>query len=359
MYNIKKFNFMMPFCNTEKYNDIIHSVLNNNYMYFINNIDKCNIQSHYPLFILACCVNYNTNIIEYFIDYKNVDVHNVDGAGNNIFLYACKYNPHLNTIKYIVDVLHVNTLLTNYNGDTGFTLACWKNRNIKVIDYLINELNMDTYHKDQFGCNAFVVACWGNTVDVIKYIVENIDVDIYSKSTSEKNGLMLACEHNNDVSVVKYLIEELGFNKYAKINLLFLVYKSQRLVSDDNNKIEIVKYLTSFETIHLPYEYEKTNIMPLLERKKDPTSIVLLHHNDITPQLVNLFFFNKMMIGITFIDQCDCKRTDLPIEKLAKHNKNMLENTIHDNLLDQLHIKEYFDKNIINCILSYTHTLLS
>lgn len=78
---------------------------------------------------------------------------------------------------------------------------------MKVIKYLIEERKVDINIKDTNGWNALMFACaFNQNLEVVKYLVEQ---RIYMNllDVKKRNCLQLACSSNQNVKVIKYLVE--------------------------------------------------------------------------------------------------------------------------------------------------------
>lgn len=167
------------------------------------------------------------------------------------------------------DLKNINTIYVNNifddNGNNCFLLACMYN-NIDSIRCIIERkinINMINYKND----NGFTLACAHNSdVSVIKYIAEVLNIDTHCVNSCGNNGFLNACMYNPNVNVIKYLIEQLTdinvLNK-ANMNGLTLAYMY-------NFNVNVIKYLIDCTDIKInTVTNNKYRLHELLEGNKN------------------------------------------------------------------------------------------
>ena len=137
------------------------------------------------------------------------------------------------------------TFVDKYNNNIEFTNICYKGtiEQLKTLvngtrRYFFRKKTNYIHHKNLYGENGFLLACRNNDIEMVKYLVNELNFDINSKNKNDYNGFLYACLGNN-IEMVKYLVHELKFD----INSNSKFGDNGFLLACRNNNIEMVKYL--------------------------------------------------------------------------------------------------------------------
>ena len=168
----------------------------------------------------ACANNHNLEIIKFLCQHPDIDVFSMDKYKQNSLHKACTKNTNLSIIKYLVEDKNMDVNLTDTNGDNCLTLSCWKNPNPMIIKYLIEEKNMNIDHRDKEGHDCLLSACWLNNISVVKYLIEQQKIDPRTCSLRGLTCINRACLNDSNLDVLIYLINNtsVSFNsEYIKL----------------------------------------------------------------------------------------------------------------------------------------------
>ncbi|AYV77391.1 MAG: hypothetical protein Dasosvirus1_26 [Dasosvirus sp.] len=175
---------------------------------YYDKLIKHNTDIKNKAFWLACAFE-NISFIKNMIKLGKIDCSIVDFDKNTGFMLACEANPNLDVIKYLRS-LSTNIKNKNKNNLDALHLASQTNQNVNVIKYLIDELGFDPTELDNSGRNIFFDACIQQNLDIIQYLRHILDIRLTDKF--RRNALHIASKDNKNMNVIKYLIDECGFD---------------------------------------------------------------------------------------------------------------------------------------------------
>ena len=187
--------------------------------YFYKNLEKLRDERpflylegfnlEYRAFYVACAVEQNVNILLQIIQQCNIDINKTDMKGNDGFIIACCKNRNLQIIQFLATFPNQDIHKKNIYQNNAFSLACEFNDNLKIIQFLAEIYDFLNVNKNNsYKINAIHLACNNNNINVIKYLVEI--TNLYLKSVSRQ--LFNACFINKNLEIMLYLIEDLRIN---------------------------------------------------------------------------------------------------------------------------------------------------
>lgn len=174
------------------------------------------------------------SIIKHIINKKS-QLNKVNRHMNTPFMVACKYNKNLDIVKYLkcANIEH-----KNYYGYDVLFLATVFNTSLPIVKYLTK---LGLVYNGSLGCVK--------SVEILIFYIKILNYDVLYVDSAEYNVLMIAILHNNNINVLKYLIENYYFNP-MKTN------KEGETIFDivlHKDKQEFVKYIyNSFDTVYMP-----------------------------------------------------------------------------------------------------------
>ena len=92
-------------------------------------------------------------------------------------------------------------------------------------------MNLDIHVVDLIGNNGLSLACKQNeNIQIIKYLINDLHLNVYHKNYFNNSTLHLAISENKNIEVTKYLINDLQMNFNQTIILVRIAYKQQAIV---------------------------------------------------------------------------------------------------------------------------------
>ena len=114
---------------------------------------------------------------------------------------------------------------------------------LKILKNVIDICNIDLNDKklidSNLGNNCLLLLCKNNDIDIIKYLIEEKKMDYTYKNKNDETCLSMACSYNENLDVIKYLVEKTNSQNYTNNNMenCFL------LSCKTNPNLKIIKYL--------------------------------------------------------------------------------------------------------------------
>ncbi len=284
-------------------------------------------------FMIAVSFCDSVGIIKFIINKFNINKNYINKRGNNCLMSACMFNNNLLIIKYLIEDLEININyineyfdpmggIKNHFKDNCLTIGCRYNPNLAIIKYLIEDVKMNTNHVNYWKNNCFVLACENNEVEIVKYLIEETDVILSIKTMSLALFKSISCDLKNYHRLNTIL--KLGYDKYdiiswhgtiSLINSLFLDKNILELanISDpyDDNFDLFIKKINNI-TRSLPIEIEvnkKSKKLKTQDFSVIQKSETLFEHNSICYFGDRNIVYNSMFIlkGIILDDCFDFK----------------------------------------------------
>ncbi len=130
------------------------------------------------------------------------------GLNCNNCLFAACFSNNINVIKCLVEECKMDLNALNESSHTCLMVACMTNHpDNNVIKYLIKEKQMDPMVTNNLGYTCLFFACMFNqNVEIIKYLIEEIGIKYDQLDIDQNNILALACQCNLNLDVIKYLV---------------------------------------------------------------------------------------------------------------------------------------------------------
>jgi hypothetical protein len=226
----------------------------------------------------ACKLNEKLEVIVYLFDVLQIDINHVNNHGYNALMVALIANCDLEVIKYLVEIVNIDPHKMDYDGRNAFAIACAYNEHLEVIKYFVESKNFKLEYYDPLGIhfNAFLSACANNNVNIVKYLIE--DIKMYPKCTynnTNMNGLMVALMCEKNIDMIKYLLHDLKIDPYEtdingnnafyfaceyryssfeNLKYLFENYDIFTLNPNDDDSFDSLVYIMTYKNEHImPY----------------------------------------------------------------------------------------------------------
>jgi hypothetical protein len=110
---------------------------------------------------------------------------------------------------------------------------------------------MNTTCIDKNGNNCLLLACGNNNnLDIIKYLIEDVRMDCHYLNYLEDNCLTTACWENTNLEIIKYLIED------KKININHVDNNNNNCLlsaCNANTNLDVIKYLIEEKQMDVTY----------------------------------------------------------------------------------------------------------
>ena len=246
----------------------------------------------------ACRNEQNAQVVKYLMKYHNSDLDVRDDDGN-IPIHLSATNGDLETIKYLLEDYKCSQdhlTLQDKNGRNLLHFASCEEKNLSVVEYLCTKHSCsDPYLEDRQKSSAFHLAAYYGCLNIIKFLMERSPTKAKEcRNMRGQSVLHYACMQNH-LHVVRYLVEECGYDFTAKDNeglssmhltarfggvevLKFLIEQKKcnptevdnwgrtplhlACLRQDANVLEVVKYLTN-QCPDLSKCKDKLNILPI------------------------------------------------------------------------------------------------
>lgn len=127
---------------------------------------------------------------------------------------------------------------------------------VNIIDFLISTFNIDissktivytTVDDEEFDDKMFYISLafrYNKNLNIIKYLVDKYCIDITSMQYTDNDCLFEACNENDSLEIIKYLIEEKNINVECDEKSYSEYFRAA--ISNKNKNMEIVAYLFSY-----------------------------------------------------------------------------------------------------------------
>ena len=95
-------------------------------------------------------------------------------------------------------------MLRGQHDSTSFHIACEKNK-LEIVKFLTSKPECNHEAGDKFGNLPLHLACgFSGNVELVRYLVEEAGYDIIAKRKNDYTSLHIAC-HKNQLEIVKFL----------------------------------------------------------------------------------------------------------------------------------------------------------
>ena len=188
-----------------------------------------------PLHVASSCGE--LPIVSYLIEKHGAAVDQKDGNGRTPLFLSCK-GGFIHIAKYLIENAHAKVTIQNKELWTPLHAAS-ANGHLNIVEYLIENQNVDTQVLNKDKDTAFDVAVKSDQFDVVKYLLKKTTVP-----TKEKEKLLFIAVKNDDISLVKDLVDAHGIN-YECYNAQ---NKTPLDIAIQTSKNEIIKYLINYYT---------------------------------------------------------------------------------------------------------------
>jgi hypothetical protein len=269
--------------------------------------------------IRLCMLEDYDNFIDEFIMMKdNLNTFIDDGHDINILMFCCRHNKNIRLIKYIVentpeqlDFISDNisnnifygrirhnwlTYLIKYNSSLIIYDYFYKNYYEQVRKIFINDIiffaNAGNMSVSNSMLYPYFILCQNNpSVEVFKYILRrrlNFDISTDIRTVSGATGLMLACNKNNNIDVIEYLLslknDKYFYRCYTDID--HYDYLKHAIIYNKN--IELIKKLFSNDF------FKRNNIViEKLQKGREPHLVSCFYRrDDKTEEVFNILLDN-------------------------------------------------------------------
>jgi ankyrin repeat protein len=216
--------------------------------------------------------NKSLDVIKYLIEDCKMDKFYVDDNGKNYLFDVCEWNTNISVLKYLVEECKLDLRAVNKKNQCILSFAIENNSSIDIIQYLVEESKTDIHCIHKEDLNLLALACVRNkSVAVIDYLVSVHKMNIYATVNNFKNYLGLAFKYNSRV-IIKHLIKkyDITLDEETKYTCLLAA-------CEYNNNLDSIKYL--IETYNLDINYNK----------KVATCLSLVCQNDMNLEIAKYF----------------------------------------------------------------------
>ena len=194
----------------------------------------------------ACQHNDNLAMVKYLVEKKGVNM-NVKDEQENTPLNVAAFSGNLAILKYLIDEQNCSSICLGYLSRTLLHNACERNDNIAMVKYLVEGQGVDLNMKDKQGNSPLNVAAFSGSLVILKYLINEQRCSSMCLGYLSRTLLHNACERNDNIAMVKYLVEEQG----AYLN-----------VKDDNDSTALNLATLSGSLTILRYLIEERNCSP-------------------------------------------------------------------------------------------------
>lgn len=135
------------------------------------------------------------NVVKYLADRKNANLKSTDYLGRNL-LHQAVYSGNEVMVKYLVDDKKMNTMI-DYVDKLNRTAACEAAYygHLSILKFLLGERNASASIVDADGKNLLHTAARENKLSVVKYLIEEIGFRVYNVTSSGRNAFDFATEY--------------------------------------------------------------------------------------------------------------------------------------------------------------------
>jgi len=268
--NIEIFDFIINeymeineniFLNIDNYFSIETLIINYN-----KELVKCFIDAgdfNIDIFPFESIINQNDEKYLRYLIYRGVDINKMLHNGSSLLSYSLKWR-NFNISNYLI--YHgADINIEEYNEIISFN-GIISPSNFKLLKFLI--YNSSGLYNNELLKIAIEKT---NDMELIKYITKQIKCKYISQIYNKCDGIVAAIK-KNDINILKYLIEDEGFNINCKDTLDHGRYRnthSPLTVAIERRNLEIVKYL-----IHQGADLKNKNIYDI-----NPLSTAIKYRN--------------------------------------------------------------------------------
>ena len=208
--------------------------------YFIEKfvVDKESIiNNHHFLFLYEAVIRGYLNVMKYLIEVVGLEFEESYSDDTKIIFHVIREG-HLDILKYFIEDLNID--ISSIKNDV---IRCsLLNGEIEILEYLISNKSSkidlkDIRRADKFNEILYKVTRFGH-LNVIKFFVEKVGYTA-KKIHSNDNYILIEAILNDDIRIVRYLIEDIGEYEIKYLEKLKSLYRNHLSISINN-------YLTTF-----------------------------------------------------------------------------------------------------------------
>lgn len=209
--------------------------------------------------VMAFCES--TEIIDFLINKCQIMRLN-----ENYLMLVSSINQSVEVVRYLIEDLNQDPKKIDGVGNNSFMLACEKNSGaLNVIKYLRNKIGDGLHHSNYDNCNAFDLACKKNeNIEVIKYLINEMNIN----EKYHNSCIMNAAVFNPNHSVAKYMIEKtnIQFNSYEIASNLKNYDDMNNLVTELSNGTHYKRFNNLLVGLidYIPSKLNLKNVNPLM-----------------------------------------------------------------------------------------------
>jgi ankyrin repeat protein len=125
--------------------------------------------------LMQACIIGDPEVVQLFLDHKDVDINRQDHIGYTALCLATLYN-RFDAARLLLDRDDIDANLPNYMGRTALFCACDK-KLLSMVDLLIQNDDVDPNYRDNFGFTPLAWACLSNQVAIVRSLLSRCDTD--------------------------------------------------------------------------------------------------------------------------------------------------------------------------------------
>ena len=156
-----------------------------------------------PLHVACSCGE--LPIVTYLIEKHGALVETEDNEGRTP-LYLASNGGFLNIVKYLIEEAHANINQQNSKGWTPLHAAC-SNGHFSIVEYLVQKKKANISIINNNKETAFNIAFKENYLEIVKFLLKYSTI-----ATEDKEKLLFMAVENNDIALIKDLVETHGIN---------------------------------------------------------------------------------------------------------------------------------------------------
>ena len=174
---------------------------------------QCPGQFGRTLLHVACQKADNLSIVKYLVEEQGCDP-NAPNENGNTPLHITAIFGSIDDLRYLIEERKCNPHGTDQFGRSLLHFAC--GNNLSIVKYLVEKVGCDLYAKAEGGTTPLEMAAARGSLDIVQYLINDRKCDPQCPGQFGRTLLHVACQTANNLSIVKYLVEEAGCDLYAK-----------------------------------------------------------------------------------------------------------------------------------------------